>query len=798
MSKKLFLPALLLVVAAWGLARLHFDVEVLELLPNRSGVVAGLKQYQSTFLNARELIVAVEGETPEQTEDAARSLAEKLRSRTNLVRQVIWQPLWREKPGLAAEFIAYLWLNQTPAAFSNKVAAISVPTNRAALLENSRELLATSFSPETLAKRAYDPLQLLELPEDFAQKALASSGDTDFFTSPDGLLRLLFVEASSDLASYRQCKRWLEQLQPALQMPENTGVQAHVTGRPVFVSEIAGGMEKDIGGASSGTLATVGFLFFLTHRRLLPMVWLLLTLLAALILTLASAGFLLGSVNVVSIGFAAILAGLAEDYGIVIYEEALGHPGHSVAQLRRLAAPGIFWSAVTTAGAFALLNLSSLPGLAQLGALISSGVVIGALLMLFAYLPLLKRSWKNEPERRFQLFRIGRIGSVPMLLGLTLLIGIGAVAAVIVKPPAFDLSPDALKPRSSPASATLDLIKRKFGGYADPLWMIISGPDEATVGNRLARAAQWLSEQKEKGLVQDYNLPGAIWPVPQNQLANKELLKRLIPPESDISAAAEQAGFKPEAMQLASSILAVWKSAAASDQPVYWPTNQLSHFILGKFSERTATNVFALGLAHPAADRSANARLLREYPSELQKEGIQLSGWPLLGLEMFSVVWKELPRIIALSGALALVSLWLTFRRAGEALLSVAHLLFSLGLLLAVMALCGVKWNLMNLLAFPLLLGLIVDFSIHMQLALRRNSDRRYVQQTTGRALLLAGATTLAGFFSLGFSSNLGLATLGIACGLGTFLGMISAVFLLPAWWEKAGLARKPGAAPLK
>ena len=97
------------------------------------------------------------------------------------------------------------------------------------------------------------------------------------------------------------------------------------------------------------------------------------------------------------------------------------------------------------------------------------------------------------------------------------------------------------------------------------------------------------------------------------------------------------------------------------------------------------------------------------------------------------------------------------------------------------------KWNLMNIMALPLLLGMGVDFSIHMQLALRAtNGDRAAVRESTGRALLLAGTTTIAGFLSLAFSTNAGMASLGRTCALGIAVVLLTAVYLLPVWWESA------------
>ena len=59
------------------------------------------------------------------------------------------------------------------------------------------------------------------------------------------------------------------------------------------------------------------------------------------------------------------------------------------------------------------------------------------------------------------------------------------------------------------------------------------------------------------------------------------------------------------------------------------------------------------------------------------------------------------------------------------------------------------------------------------------------MRRTIGRALLLAGTTTVAGFGSLAFASNAGMASLGKVCGSGIACSMVIAVFLLPAWWSK-------------
>jgi lauroyl/myristoyl acyltransferase len=103
------------------------------------------------------------------------------------------------------------------------------------------------------------------------------------------------------------------------------------------------------------------------------------------------------------------------------------------------------------------------------------------------------------------------------------------------------------------------------------------------------------------------------------------------------------------------------------------------------------------------------------------------------------------------------------------------------------MKILGWQWNLLNLMALPLILGTGVDYSIFMQLALRRcHGDLQLAHRSVGRALLLCGGTAIAGFGSLGLSSNAGMSSLGRVCAVGIAGNMLISVFLLPVWWKFA------------
>ena len=776
---------LLLIPVVIGAARLRLDVEVLNLLPQNLPAVQGLKTYQQNFSNARELIITLESPDANLLETMARTLAESLRRATGLVSQVTWQPAWLEYPGQSAELIAYLWYNQPPGSFALLTNRLSGPTLTNALLE-AQQRLATSFTPGDIATLAYDPLELTRLPDTAGATGIDSS--ERLFVSADGEFRVIFVEANSALSNYKECRTWLNQIRTLVeQQASPPPMKIRYTGRPAFVTEIAGGMEKDMTGSAGGTLLTIGLLFYLTHRRMRPLLWLLALLVALLGATTAIGGLLFGTLNVVSMGFASILLGLAEDFGIVLYQESRSHPELTTQEVRRQAAPGIWWSAITTAGAFLLLNLSGLPGLGQLGSLVAIGILLAAVVMIYAYVPPLMR-WHRKTDplgQKFMLFAPVRLLPRKFIWSITIVL-LAAAAFTLARPrPRFDRSPDALKPKNSQAYAAVEQIKNRLGRPDEPLWIMVHGKDEQQVADRLALAQPWLEEGRSNRSISRFTLPTQLWPQPRNQRANRDALRFLAARAEETRAAILAHGFTSNAVVLTENLFAAWRDALARDN-VYWPSNSASRWMLEKFVGKTADEILALGLIHPAQDRSSTRRFIDALPRDLQAQGILVSGWESLGPTIFAMVVKEFPRVVIPIALLVLVSLWLAFRNLKDVILSVAALVFNGLALQTIMDVAGWRWNLLNLMAIPLLLGMGVDYSIHIQLALRRyQGDLTAVRKSVGRALLLAGATTVVGFGSLSFSSNAGMASLGQVCALGIALALLTAVYLLPVWWRK-------------
>src|SRR4029077_11293124 len=236
-------------------------------------------------------------------------------------------------------------------------------------------------------------------------------------------------------------------------------------------------MERDMTLSVGGTALIIAILFWFAHRRWKPMLWLLTLLALILAGTLALGGLIYGNINVVSMGFAAILLGLAVDYAVVHYQEALAHPNLSVPEIRRAIAPSIFWAAVTTISAFLVLNFGGVPGLAQLGSLVGVGVALSACVMIFAFLPPLfperrrpaatadvkqRSPGLSEPPPPARLGGyVNPLRSRPVFL-VTIVLVLFCLFTLLRGIPQMDTTANALRPRDSQAYATLESMQKMF------------------------------------------------------------------------------------------------------------------------------------------------------------------------------------------------------------------------------------------------------------------------------------------------------------------------------------------------
>jgi predicted RND superfamily exporter protein len=109
------------------------------------------------------------------------------------------------------------------------------------------------------------------------------------------------------------------------------------------------------------------------------------------------------------------------------------------------------------------------------------------------------------------------------------------------------------------------------------------------------------------------------------------------------------------------------------------------------------------------------------------------------------------------------------------------------------MRLLGMHFNFANLVVVPLIIGVGIDNGVHVVHRMRHEGERgmTVVLRHTGRAIIIAGLTTMTGFGSLALASHQGLASLGLSLLIGVGACVITAIVVLPNLLVAAGWAKR-------
>jgi predicted RND superfamily exporter protein len=780
MTRRVLMMGLLgsgVLVAALGVGRLRFDPDILGMLPPDAPEVRGLRAFHAGFAKADELVVLIEGgaENEGLMPEAAQSLATALEA-SGVAKRARWQPRWTEEGEGMAELLAYFWLNGPRDAVREKSAALAPPQARATL-DRALADVATALEGEDLAMRAHDPLGFLRHPAIDSLLAGAADG-VDGYESADGRAHLLFVEAPRAVPGYRNAGAWINEVRAVMEewrKSDGAGITVHLTGEPAFSSEIGGAMEHDMRGTVGITAGLIALLFWVMQRRLVLLGGLAVVLVLVFLTALGLAGWIYGELSIMAAGFAAILIGLAVDYGVLICQEGKV-AGRGSAALWRATATTVCWAAFTTAVVFLALNRSGLPGIAQLGTVVACGIVAGAALMLGYYLPFV--AWAGAGRGNLT----GGHGMLPRrttALVLAALLAVAALGSLLWRGmPGVDFDERMLRPRDSRAMAAFDKVREVFPQWGtDALRLVVEAPDDASMQRLLAEAQRRIEANP---VIDTAVMPSLWWPDASRQQANRADLREIAERSGSLLESADAAGFSEEGLALGRKVLEQLQTATTAENP-YYPSSPAAHDILRMFVSRNESGGGCLaGVVKPAAEADPAGRDYQALGS-LNGGGIWLAGWELLKPAVVPLVRRDVTEVFLPMAALMVAMLTVIFRSLRVVSLCLAAMALSGLILLAAMSWLGIGWNFLNIAATPLLLGTGIDYGIHIGLALRRNGgDVAAMWHGTGKAVMFCGVSTAIGFGSLCFASNDAMTSLGVVALIGILTTMAVSVFLLP------------------
>ncbi|MFK7909683.1 MAG: MMPL family transporter [Akkermansiaceae bacterium] len=766
----------LLVISIAGVMRLHMQTDILGVLPEDMPPIKALKDYRDHFAQDQQLILLLDGGDEEFAQEDAADLAIYMREHLQGV-EVNYQSAFEENPHLFAKSVARIWSYAPPEEIEVLEKKLSSESSLQAHLEEVKEGLRHAIDQEQSVVRSYDPLGFLN------HSGLQGLMDNDAsFESDDGMLRLILVHRTTEFdGGYEENDQWITEIRSVVEEwleREEYDVQLTMTGGPVFDAEIGQSMEKDMSGTVMITSILVGGLFLLFQKNPLQLLLIALTLGLTFLITLGIGGWLFDTLNLVSVGFAAILLGLVIDYAVVILRESTGNAS-SAKEIRRTIAPSILWAAMSTSFVFGSLTLSTFTGVRQLGALIAIGLVAGALTTLIIVPKFMARfPSKTRPINGWSPFQRPAVAAI---IPVTLVLLASFIFMVKGSPRVnFDLS--MVEPETSEAASAFETMQERFSSWSENNTLLVSSSKSVEKLQSNARdAADILSGKKSDGSISQYSWPYTLIPNPEAYQKNHARLRKLAAAKQQYIDTANKSGFSEKGLALNTAVMDAFLEHPENSSQL--AENVASDPLTGSFFDQGKNSDFLF------AGRMRTAKKMAD-PNEdtwlgLKESGVQITGWSLLQDILLPRVKNDFLMIFIPCAVLLLIALLVVFRSWKDALVSIIVLVSALLIINGFLVLTGQQWNFLSGMAIPLIVGAGIDYSIHLIFALRRHEgDFSAVWQSVGKAICFCGLSTAVGFGSLLFASTEVLRSMGQLCCAGILLTMALSLLVIPGLWK--------------
>ena len=671
--------------------------------------------------------------------------------------------------------------------------------------------------------------------------------DSDMF-SQDGYLiskdeRFLFVlvEDRPTDGGFLKHAAPLETLRAHIQQLRHTfpDVQAGVTGGKALASDEMLASQRDNTLASVIALAGVAALFMIGLREMRSPLLVVATLMIALCWTLGLTALTVGHLNILSISFAPILIALADNFGVQLVsrygEERLRGSDFrtALAIATQRTGPGIVTAAGTVTLAFYAILLADFPGLAELGFIAGSGIIMG-LLASFTLLPALLAisapyvrgypgTWQTippDPLRRLRHFPRTTLG----LCGLVTLAGL-----VFLPAPPFDYNLLRLQAEGTEsvrweyrlleASDRSSRYAMSMAHSLDELYRKKAQFEALPVVDQVESLAPFLPKDQDIRLAWVQKLAplveglSPVWgqaePIDLDDTAlllqkmrfklqrkASEWVPQRRPSEAVLTAAYQalltlQGRWATTAPEVIHRALVPFQQALMADfadklallQRNVRPTGLLTlddvpSYLRDRFVGHNGQYLLQIYARHNIWGREAMAAFVRQ----LQAVDAAITGTPVVAYYAI----QQMQQGYLQGGLYALMAIivltWLDFRRLQPTLLALLPLALGALWMVPSMTLLGLQWNMANLVVLPMFMGIAVDCGVHLvHRALETpESAATPLATSTGKAVLVSGLTTMVGFASLLVARHAGIFSLGSLLTLALGCNLAAAFVVLP------------------
>lgn len=798
-------------------SRIRLESDVLRLIPEGNRQVDTFREALREFGSIDFLIVLLEagdGEGPDDLEEFADAYAARLAAESELVESVEYRfrpdarfmELFSEN---ALLFVPPSELQRIADRLTDEAIRSRVGENRLTLASPAGSMMGTLIHE--------DPLGLMPV---LIDRLLAHRGalkvdlSDGYYLSGDGRSLIMLVKPtrpSQDLAFSRELVLAARRI--AAEAGDEVGrsqevspsIRVRLGGNYAQVPEETVLLRETIVRSGVVSFVAVIALYWICYRRIAALFYSSVPLIVGQAFTFALAAATLGSLNSSSAGVPALLMGLGTDFTILMYaryveERRLGADlATATERMVGETGLGVFTGAITSAGTFYAMCSSGFGGLRDLGFLVGTGILMCAVVIVFL-LPAMIAWIDGRPaaaSRSFERLRLRSIGLERLMPWSARRRGTVIAASVVVTVAAgwagtrldFDDSLAALRSNHSASYKVQQDVQERFGAALSYMMVIVEAPDTERAVALADTVRGRLDPLVASGTIASYDSILTYLPIRDQQERVLGILREGSHGAFDVERIAgtlerelQASGFRVEAFE---TYLAGVRRLLAPQRPITLDDLEGKGLgrIVDRYVHRDPSGVRLVTYLH-----TSDPRWRKRPPPGLVEAisrndpGIVVTGTNVVGLELRNLFLRDAARAVILGLALVAVLLLVDFRSVRLTAVALAQLLTGVIWMLGGMRLLGTNINYANAFVATMIMGVGIDYSIHLVHRLHRNGgvlDDGALE--TGKGVVLAALTNVAGFGTLALGNYPAMRSFGIVALLGSITCLLTSLTLVPA-----------------
>lgn len=636
------------------------------------------------------------------------------------------------------------------------------------------------------------------------------------------------------------------------------GLEIGLTGEPAMSEDESQSSTRDTTISSIITFILIALLFWFGYHEFTRPTLALLTLILAVCWSVGFTAFAIGHLNILSITFFPMILGLGIDFGIQIlgrYEEELPRSRNvtsAIAQTISHTGVTIITGGSITAAAFYTMCLNDFRGLAEMGLISGTGIllcILANLILLPALLSLRDRHAKGVPDvpesqrhdKNEKLHFFDRLVTehAKTIIVLSMLVTAGALSQfpklwfdynlLNLQNPTLESvryehrllnNKDA---RSVIFAALVCDNLEEAVDRAEKLKKLPSVHEVVSVTEMVPKdqAAKLAIIARIKRKLESVKLPkpGVKVNVTENiqvlqkLRANCERMNKLAQKWASKDQAAEAQEFFGELIPPMSRALKVLSTMDQQKAEQILSSHQTALF--GEMrknldwlkSQKVDRPITESDVPQALRERylGQNGHVLLEiYPKEniwnreplvkfvnqLRSVDDRVTGTPIQNYEYIELlrVSYEQAAVNALMAIVLLIILH--FRTPKYVIPTLIPLALGMIWTAGLMPLIGLPFNPANIITLPLVIGVGVAYGVYAVDRYRENASPALFSTSTGKAIVLSALTTIFGFGSLSFASHQGIASLGRLMTIGVVMCLVTSLYVCPAILHVLGRRR--------